>query len=285
MQSVCSQFLPIKRVGNVYKCLCPFHDDEKTPSFTVYKESAYCFGCKKHWDAIGFLMQFNHWSYPQAIQWLEQNAGILPKIWTQNKDKEYVRTPLPISIIDYWHDLALERAEVVSYYKEQRMLTMETIKKYKLGFDGERYIIPLWEGKPGESEVCNVKKRKMNDEVWGPKYLALKHRPPILFNKWFLEDAIEAYIFFGEFDALLAHQDGLTSVTGGGQGVWENSWMDYFSQVNKITIVPDAGEEGSAYELASRFFGRSHVIFYPSGVKDYVDFRLAGYTVKDFLEL
>jgi len=285
MQSVCSQFLPIKKVGNVYKCLCPFHDDNKTPSFTVYKSSAYCFGCQKHWDAIGFLMQYNHWSYHQAAKWLEQNANILPQIWTQNQSKEYIRTPLPFSIINHWHRMALEREDVVSYFKEERLLTTDTIREYKLGFDGERYVIPLWEGKPGESEVYNAKKRKVKEEDWGPKYIALKNRPPILFNKWFLEEAKEVFIYFGEFDALLAHQDGLTAVTGGGQTTWESSWTSYFGGIRMIWVVPDKGEEQKGYELASKFLGRSKVKFYPKGISDYVDYRLAGYTVKDFLEL
>lgn len=285
MQSVCSQFLPIKKTGNVYKCLCPFHDDKKTPSFTVYKTSAYCFGCNRHWDAVGFLMQYNHWSYHQAISWLEENSLVLPKIWGQRKHKEYVRRPLPFSILDHWHRMAMERQEIVDYYKEKRLLTLKTIKQYKLGFDGERYIIPLWEGKPGESEVYNVKKRKMKKEDWGPKYIGLKNRPPCLFNKYFLENAEETYIFFGEFDTLLAHQDGLTAVTGGGQNIWEDSWNDYFSHLKKVWVVPDTGEESRGYSIASKFFGKSSVKFYPDGIKDYVDFRLADFGVKDFLEL
>lgn len=285
MENVCGQFLPIKKVGSVYKCLCPFHDDKETPSFTVYETSAYCFGCNQYWDAISFLMQFNQWTFLQAIQWLEDNAYILPKGWEQDTKKEYVHNPIPMMVLEHWHNMVLERKEILNYYVEQRLLTLDTIKQYMLGFDGERYIIPLWDGEPGNSMVYNVKKRKADKEGWGPKYLGLKNRPPCLFNKFFLEDTEEAYIFFGEFDVLLAHQDGLTAVTGGGQHIWEPSWNGYFSDIKKVWVVPDTGEEARGYNIASKFFGRSSVKFYPEGIKDYVDYRLKGFGVKDFLKL
>lgn len=285
MQSVCSQFLPIKKVGSVYRCLCPFHDDKETPSFTVYETSAYCFGCNQYWDAISFLIDFNQWSFPQTVQWLEDNAFVLPESWDKNKPKNYVRNAIPMLVLEHWHNLALGREEVINYYKDQRLLTLETIKEYMLGFDGERYVIPLWTGKPRDSLVYNVKKRKASQDAWGPKYLALKNRPPCLFNRHLLGDTKEAYIFFGEFDTLLAYQDGLPAVTGGGQNIWEDSWVNYFSDVKKVWAVPDAGEEAMGYNIASKFFGRSGVKFYPNGVKDYVDYRLKGFKVKDFLEL
>lgn len=285
MQNVCSQFLPIKKVGSVYKCLCPFHDDKNTPSFTVYETSAYCFGCNQYWDAISFLIDYNQWTFPKAIQWLENNAYILPLAWEQNKPKEYVLNPVRMLVLEHWHNLALEREEVLRYYTEERLLTLNIIKDYMLGFDGERYIIPLWTGRPRESIVYNVKKRKANQEAWGPKYIALKNRPPCLFNKYRLENEEEVYIFFGEFDTLLAHQDGLAAVTGGSQNIWESSWNGYFSDAKKVWVVPDTGEEARGYDIASKFFGRSSVKFYPTGIRDYVDYRLKGFGVKDFLEL
>ncbi len=72
-----SEYLTLKRAGAHFKGLCPFHQ-EKTPSFTVnpslrlYK----CFGCGKGGNAIGFLMESEGLSFPQAARRLAERAGI-----------------------------------------------------------------------------------------------------------------------------------------------------------------------------------------------------------------
>ena len=60
--------IKLKKSGYNYSACCPFHQ-EKTPSFTVNqtKQFFYCFGCGAHGSALGFLMDFEHLSYPEAI--------------------------------------------------------------------------------------------------------------------------------------------------------------------------------------------------------------------------
>ncbi|HPN14754.1 MAG TPA: CHC2 zinc finger domain-containing protein [bacterium] len=61
----------IKRSGNSYKALCPFHK-EKTPSFTLYPEanSYYCFGCGVHGDTIDLIRNLNNCDFKQAVAYL-----------------------------------------------------------------------------------------------------------------------------------------------------------------------------------------------------------------------
>lgn len=282
MSAVCDHFLTIERIGNKYRALCPFHE-ETVPSFIIYDNGAYCFGCNKAWGPISFLMEYNNWNYLQAKQWLERNQYVV--IDVPKKRRNHTTTSIPQMIVDHWHQMALDSSDVMKYYKEERLLTEETIRMYKLGWDGRKYVIPLWEGYPGESVVINAKKRKASEDDPGPKYMAMPHRPPVLFNRWCLEGAKEAFFFFGEFDALLAWQDGLPAVTGGGVNNWSEAWIPYFSEVNYIYFVPDHGETKYAYRLASKFLGRSGVVFYPNEIDDYVDFRLAGNSAEDFFEL
>ncbi len=69
--------VPLKKAGREYQACCPFHD-EKTPSFTVSptKQFYHCFGCGAHGTAIGFLMEFDHLEFPEAVEELAKMAGV-----------------------------------------------------------------------------------------------------------------------------------------------------------------------------------------------------------------
>lgn len=67
----------LKKAGQNYQACCPFHN-EKTPSFTVSptKQFYHCFGCGAHGTALGFLMEYEHMSFPDAVAALAQDAGL-----------------------------------------------------------------------------------------------------------------------------------------------------------------------------------------------------------------
>ena len=69
--------VPLTRAGGEYKACCPFHE-EKTPSFTVSpaKQFYHCFGCGAHGSAIGFLMDYAHLSFVEAVEELAQEANL-----------------------------------------------------------------------------------------------------------------------------------------------------------------------------------------------------------------
>ncbi len=69
--------VPLKKAGQNYQACCPFHN-EKTPSFTVSptKQFYHCFGCGAHGTAIGFLMEYEHLSFRDAVAALAQEAGL-----------------------------------------------------------------------------------------------------------------------------------------------------------------------------------------------------------------
>ncbi len=71
----------ITRAGREFKACCPFHK-EKTPSFTINDDKAFyhCFGCGAHGDVIGWTMQYENRSFPEAIEQLATMAGLeIPK--------------------------------------------------------------------------------------------------------------------------------------------------------------------------------------------------------------
>jgi DNA primase len=73
--------VPLKKAGREFHACCPFHT-EKTPSFTVspQKQFYHCFGCGAHGTAIGFLMEYDHLTFVEAIEELANSAGMeVPK--------------------------------------------------------------------------------------------------------------------------------------------------------------------------------------------------------------
>jgi len=69
--------VPLKKAGTNYKACCPFHN-EKTPSFSVSetKQFYHCFGCGESGSALRFLMEYEHLSFPEAVDELARNLGL-----------------------------------------------------------------------------------------------------------------------------------------------------------------------------------------------------------------
>lgn len=144
IEDVVESFVPLKRRGANYLGLCPFHD-EKTPSFTVTpsKNIFKCFGCGKGGDSISFLMEYNHFTYPEAIRWLAQKYGIELHETEESaqvkeiKDKKEALYNINEFAQKYFFDNLTKTQEGqsigLSYFKE-RELSMKTIETWGLGY-------------------------------------------------------------------------------------------------------------------------------------------------------
>ena len=67
----------LRKTGREYQACCPFHN-EKTPSFTVSpdKQFYHCFGCGAHGSALGFLMDYEHMGFVEAVEELASGVGM-----------------------------------------------------------------------------------------------------------------------------------------------------------------------------------------------------------------
>src|SRR5437660_12481113 len=74
---VAEQHIALKKVGQRYTGLCPFHA-EKTPSFSINAEEKvfYCFGCQAKGDVITFVREIDHLEFAEAVEFLAAKAGI-----------------------------------------------------------------------------------------------------------------------------------------------------------------------------------------------------------------
>lgn len=147
---VVSHYLTLKKRGQNYVGLCPFHH-EKTPSFVVSpaKQLFHCFGCGAGGDVFGFLMKTDSLAFPEAVRVLGERAGIpIAPPSERTQDPQEVSSKESILKIqreaaDYYHDLLLNHpgAKNAREYLKQRGVQSETIKNFLLG-----YALPLWDG-------------------------------------------------------------------------------------------------------------------------------------------
>ena len=77
IEEVIGDFVTLKRRGSSYVACCPFHN-EKTPSFHVTPSKGIykCFGCGKAGSAVGFVMEYEHMTYPEALRYLARKYNI-----------------------------------------------------------------------------------------------------------------------------------------------------------------------------------------------------------------
>lgn len=71
------EVVPLKKAGNSFKGLCPFHT-EKTPSFNVHPDKGYfhCFGCGEGGNSISFVMKYHNLAFPDAVRFLAERCGV-----------------------------------------------------------------------------------------------------------------------------------------------------------------------------------------------------------------
>lgn len=141
---VVSEFVTLKKAGMNYKGLCPFHDD-KTPSFSVSPSRNYChcFSCGKGGTPVGFIMEHEQMTYPEALRWLARRYHIEIKereLSSEEKRQESERESLFIVnewAATYYHDILLKdptgHAVGLAYFRS-RGFRDDIIERFRLGF-------------------------------------------------------------------------------------------------------------------------------------------------------
>ena len=135
----------LKRSGSNYFGLCPFHS-EKTGSFSVsrQKQMYYCFGCGKGGNVISFVMEYENYSFQEAVKYLADRAGMkLPEPEESPEEKQAqgfrndVLSCLKSAAVYYYKRLYGPEGKTALAYLKKRGLTDETIKSFGLGFSGK----------------------------------------------------------------------------------------------------------------------------------------------------
>ena len=139
---VVSQYVKLTRKGSSYFGLCPFHN-EKTPSFSVTpgKQMYYCFGCGAGGNVFNFIMEYENYSFGEALKHLADRAGVeLPKIEYSREVREKAEQKAELLEINkqaaqyYYYQLRTEGGRQGHEYLAGRQLSEETMRKFGLGY-------------------------------------------------------------------------------------------------------------------------------------------------------
>lgn len=144
VEEVIGEFVQLKKAGSNFKGLSPF-SDEKSPSFMVspVKQIWKDFSTGKGGNAVSFLMEHEHYSYPEAIKFLAKKYNIEVEETVQtDQEKEQMNERESMFLVsnfakEYFHDILMNstqgKAIGLSYFKE-RGFNEDSIKKFDLGY-------------------------------------------------------------------------------------------------------------------------------------------------------
>lgn len=149
---VVSQYVKLQRKGSSYFGLCPFHN-EKSPSFSVSpgKQMYYCFGCGAGGNVFTFLMQYENFSFQEAMQSLAERSGIkLPEVeYSKEARAEADRKAVLLEINKkaakyYYCQLRSPQGSQGFHYLKGRGLSDEIMQKFGLGY-ADKYNNSLYQ--------------------------------------------------------------------------------------------------------------------------------------------
>ncbi len=142
---VISGYVKLQKKGNSYFGLCPFHN-EKSPSFSVsrQKQMYYCFGCGAGGNVYTFLMEYENYSFQEAVQFLAERAGVeLPKEEYSKEAK--ARADLKSVLLEvnklaaqyYYAQLKAPQGAAGLKYLKDRQLSDGMIRAFGLGYSNK----------------------------------------------------------------------------------------------------------------------------------------------------
>ncbi|MDO5574150.1 MAG: DNA primase [bacterium] len=180
---VISGYVRLQKKGSNYFGLCPFHN-EKSPSFSVSpgKQMYYCFGCGAGGNVITFIMEYENYTFAEALKFLADRAGIaLPEIEYSAEARK--QDDLKARILEvnkeaakfYYYGLKSDQGAAGHQYLTGRGLSEETIKKFGLGYavTGRDHMYRYLKGKGFSDDLLrqcglfNIDERHgMTDKFW-----------------------------------------------------------------------------------------------------------------------
>ena len=178
---IISGYVRLQKRGSNYFGLCPFHN-EKSPSFSVSpgKQMYYCFGCGAGGNVITFLIEYENYTFAEALKVLADRAGVtLPQEDNSKeaKAREELRTTLlkinKLAANFFYWQLHQPQGEVGYRYFRNRELTDETIRRFGLGFAGKSGGLYQYlkgkgydDGVLKETGLFTIEERGARDKFW-----------------------------------------------------------------------------------------------------------------------
>lgn len=160
---VVSGYVKLQKKGNSHWGLCPFHN-EKSPSFSVSgpKQMYHCFGCGAGGNVFTFLMNYENYTFPEAVKVLAQRAGVkLPEAEYSEEMRQKANKRARLLEVNkeaakyFYYQLRSPHGEIGIRYLKNRELSEETMHRFGLGYAG----------KNGSMLVEYLRKKGFEDEL------------------------------------------------------------------------------------------------------------------------
>jgi DNA primase len=186
---VISQYLQLRRVGQRWVGLCPFHP-ERTPSFSVNAHEGlyYCFGCQARGDVITFVREVEHLDFVGAVEWLAGRCGVTlrytDRTETEGRKKRARLVEVMGRAVDWYHQRLLSGpdAGAARRYLRERGLDGDVVRDYRIGWAPD-----------GWDELCRALSLGEHDaRETGLGFRNARNR---------LQDSFRARVMFPIFDA------------------------------------------------------------------------------------
>lgn len=272
--------------GNQFQILsgCPFCNDGKPTHFYIRQENG-LYSCKKCNNA-GNLYQLK-----KNLGDINGESVPVEKITVKKselKEASIEQTPIEFSdeMINGFADALQINTEILDWFSKE-CLKPETLKSFKIGWDGKRITIPIYIG----GKLVAMRYRKSpKDTSDMPKYLSATGSKIALYNSDILdveEKPQGVLIAEGEKDAMVFAQEispAVVTSTGGCMS-FKDEWLEKFKGIQKIYLCydnDDPGREGAKKVAQKLGFARCWNVILPQGIKDITEFFQKGYTAQDF---
>ena len=143
---VISGYVKLQKKGANYFGLCPFHN-EKSPSFSVSpgKQMYYCFGCGAGGNVLNFVMEYENYTFQEALQSLADRAGVtLPKMEYSKEAREQAEFRARLLEVNklaanyFYYQMKQPQGKIAyEYFHDKRKLTDETMLRFGLGYSNK----------------------------------------------------------------------------------------------------------------------------------------------------
>ena len=163
--AVVSGYTQLRKVGQRWTGLCPFHN-EKSPSFSVNQADGlyHCFGCKASGDSITFVREMEHLDFPGAVEWLAGKAGIHLRYTEKNESEGRRRQTrlfeLTERAADWYHDRLRTSPDAAPAraYLRSRGFDADEVARYRIGWapDDWDQLVRALKAPQSDVEACGL---------------------------------------------------------------------------------------------------------------------------------
>jgi hypothetical protein len=297
MQYLIEQYLTTKGLphvtrGNEILTRCVFNDcdaDSRDNEFHLsinHVKGAYrCFKCESDGHISELAEHLG--DDPIVLGLRERETGLTHIAPTLKQKVKVIEQSLSDEQVESWHQALPQN--ILAWLTTERGLTEPVIAHAKLGWDGERVVIPI-DGLDG-GWLFAKRRQPPGEGRAGPRYLYPKGAKAALYGARSLQGVQMAIIAEGELDALILRSKGFTAVSStGGAGTFPEEWAKLFSNIPRVYIVYDLDDAGRKGALnVAKIIPHTKIVSLPEELGEHGDvtdfFVKAGKTVDDFRQL